>query len=177
MHLVLHTRRLYLREMQPDDATQAYRLNADPEVLRYTGDGPFADEEEARRFLEQYDHYRRYGFGRWAVCRQEDDAFLGWCGLKYSEKEAEHDIGFRFFREYWGQGYATEAARACITLGFETFQLTEIVGRAMQENTASVKVLEKIGLKFSNVYREDGREWLRYVVREEEWERFQEVPQ
>lgn len=169
MPFLLRTPRLYLREMQPDDAPQALLLNADPEVLRYTGDAPFADEAAARRFLEQYDHYRRYGFGRWAVCRQEDDAFLGWCGLKYTEDAAEHDIGFRFFRQYWGQGYASEAARACISLGFEAFQLTEIVGRAMQENTASVKVLEKIGLKFSNAYRDHGREWLRYVVRAEEW--------
>lgn len=170
MSFHLHTARLYLREMNPGDAPHAYRLNADPKVLRFTGDKPFADEAEARRFLEQYDHYRRYGFGRWAVCRQEDDAFLGWCGLKYTEVADEYDIGFRFFREYWGQGYATEAARACIALGFEAFQLPEIVGRAMRENTASVKVLEKIGLKFSSACREGGLVWLRYVVRAEEWE-------
>jgi RimJ/RimL family protein N-acetyltransferase len=139
--------RLYLRQLTPQDAENFYRLNLDHHVMRYTGDVPFSTVEAAQTFLAHYDQYKKYGYGRWAVIRQSDDAFLGWCRLKYAPELEETDIGFRFFREFWNQGYATEAANLCLKLGFEQFGLKRIVGRAMSENVASIKVLEKIGLK------------------------------
>lgn len=152
--MFLHeTERLLLREMTPDDAEQAYLLNLDPEVVQYTGDVAFESVGEARRFLEQYDHYRRYGFGRWAVIRKEDASFLGWCGLKYTAELDEYDIGFRFMKRFWNQGYATEAAKACLELGFRRFEMEIIVGRAMKENAASIQVLRKIGLMFHSDYQ------------------------
>jgi ribosomal-protein-alanine N-acetyltransferase len=156
------TERLVLREISPDDAEQAYLLNLDPEVIRYTGDAPFESVEAARRFLEQYDHYRRYGFGRWGVIRKSDGAFLGWCGLKYSPEHDEYDIGFRFFKTHWNQGYATEAATACLALGFGRFAMPRIVGRAMAANTASIRVLEKIGLNYASRYLSEGQSWMLY---------------
>lgn len=146
--MVLETKRLYLREMNPKDAESFYLLNLDPDVVRYTGDEPFENIEEARQFLENYDQYKRYGFGRWAVIRKEDDAFLGWCGLKYTRELDEVDVGFRFFKKYWNKGYATESARACVDWGMDQLDVHEIIGRAMKENTASIRVLEKIGLTY-----------------------------
>lgn len=148
MEWILETERLLLREITPEDAEIAYRLNLDPEVIRYTGDGPFASTEDARDFLQKYDHYRKYGFGRWAVIRKSDGEFLGWCGLKYSADTDEYDIGFRFFKKYWGQGYATEAAKACLEKGFKELGMKVIIGRAMKANRASIRVLEKIGLQY-----------------------------
>ena len=81
-HYILETPRLGLREITTADAEQAYLLNLDPEVIKYTGDEPFSSIEAARAFLEKYDHYKKYGFGRWAVIRKEDRSLLGWCGLK-----------------------------------------------------------------------------------------------
>jgi [ribosomal protein S5]-alanine N-acetyltransferase len=95
---IAETTRLYLREMTAADAENAYLLNLDPDVIRYTGDDPFESIEAARTFLEQYDHYQKYGFGRWAVIRKTDDAFLGWCGLKYTKDLDEYDLGFRFLK-------------------------------------------------------------------------------
>lgn len=124
-----------------------YRLNADPEVIRYTGDPPFDSVEAAQDFINSYDHYQKYGMGRWTVLRKDTGTYLGWCGLK--QHDAGYvDIGFRFFRAEWGKGYATEAARACLTYGFEELGLNEIVGRAAVENVASVRVLEKLGMEF-----------------------------
>lgn len=145
---ILQTPRLILRELTPADAENFYTLNADPEVIRYTGDDPFENVEAARKFLENYSHYEDYGFGRWAVIRKDDGAFLGWCGLKYSPDSDKHDIGFRFFRAHWGQGYANEAAQACLDYGFETLGMKTILGRAMKANAASIKVLEKIGMSY-----------------------------
>ncbi len=158
------TERLVLREITPDDAEQAYLLNLDPEVVQYTGDDPFESVEAARRFLEQYDHYRRYGFGRWGVIRKSDGAFLGWCGLKYNPELDEYDVGFRFFKTHWNQGYATEAASACLEVGFGHFAMPRIVGRAMEANTASIRVLEKIGLQYVGPYLSEGKKWGLYAA-------------
>lgn len=144
----LETPRLILREWTQNDAEPMYRLNLDPEVIQYTGDVPFTSIEEAALFLAQHDNYIKYGFGRWAVVHKETNQFLGWCGLKYIEELNETDIGFRFFKSQWNKGYATEAASACIHYGFEKLNLQEIIGRAVKANTASIRVLEKIGMTF-----------------------------
>ncbi len=161
--IITKTSRLYLREFMPDDAPHFFALNNDPEVIRYTGDAPFANEAAARAFLEAYDAYARHGMGRWAVIRKEDEAYLGWCGLKYSPDLDEVDIGFRFFRKYWGRGYATEAAQACLAYGLETLGLKEIVGRAMKANHASMRVLEKLGMQFWKEIDFDGEEGVKTV--------------
>lgn len=148
MNKILETSRCYLREMTVNDATDFFHLNEDKEVIKYTGDTPFSNIEAAENFLKNYDQYRNYGLGRWAVIDKKSNEFLGWCGLKYSPDTEEIDIGFRFFRKYWNQGYATETAKACLDYGFSHLQIPKIVGRAMEANTASVKVLEKIGMKF-----------------------------
>lgn len=145
--VVLETNRLVLREFELTDAKDCYFLNADPEVMKYTGDSAFASVPAAENFLKAYDHYQKHGFGRWAVILKSDQQFLGWCGLKRHE-DLMVDLGFRFFRNQWGNGYATEASMACLNYGFNHLNLQKIIGRASQENKASIRVLEKIGMRF-----------------------------
>lgn len=159
---ILETSRLQLREITVEDAETMYALNADPEVIKYTGDDAFKDIDAARDFLQKYESYRRYGFGRWAVERKQDGKVLGWCGLKFDVEKQEHDIGFRFFRAYWGMGFATEAAAACITHGFAQHAMPFIVGRAMAANAASIRVLEKSGMQFSR-QESDEHLWQVYI--------------
>ncbi|MFK7749933.1 MAG: GNAT family N-acetyltransferase [Kordia sp.] len=156
MKKILETKRCYLRELTIDDATSFYRLNLDEEVLQYTGDIAFESINHAKTFLENYDQYEKYGVGRWAVIHKETNEFLGWCGLKPTTTAYEYDIGFRFFKKYWNQGYATETAKACIEYGFNTLQIGRIIGRAMKANIASVKVLEKIDLGYERDFDFDG---------------------
>jgi len=146
--MIAETNRLYLREMTPDDAQSAYELNLDPEVVQYTGDVAFESIEAARTFLINYDHYKKYGFGRWAVIQKLNNEFLGWCGLKFHEDTNEFDLGYRFFKKYWGKGFATEASIVCLELGFKKFNMPEIYAHAMKANPASVKVMEKVGMHF-----------------------------
>lgn len=160
---ILETPRLYLREMTPEDAEVAYILNLDPDVLRYTGDDPFENIEEAKTFLENYASYRTYGFGRWGVILKETGEYLGWCGLKYTPELDEFDIGYRLMKKFWGKGYATEAAEACLEFGFTQLNMKTIVGRAMPANVASVRVLEKIGLSYLENRFTDGTEEVIYV--------------
>jgi RimJ/RimL family protein N-acetyltransferase len=159
---ILETGRLYLRQIVPKDAETVYMLNLDQEVIRYTGDRPFTDIDTAGKFLVNYDHYKKYGFGRWAVINKQDNVFLGWCGLKYSANTNDHDIGFRFFRKYWNKGYATESANACIEYGFGKLGLPFIVGRALKANVASIRVLEKIGLTYLSDFDFEGHDGVIY---------------
>ncbi|RZK04220.1 MAG: N-acetyltransferase, partial [Flavobacterium sp.] len=134
------------------DAEQFYQLNLNPNVIKYTGNSAFKNVEEALQFLENYQDYKQNGYGRWAVIDKSTDEFLGWCGLKYDKELDETDIGFRFFEHHWNKGYATESAKSCIIYGFENLQLETIIGRAMQGNIASIKVLEKIGLRYKKEF-------------------------
>jgi RimJ/RimL family protein N-acetyltransferase len=145
--IILDTERLVLREFEERDAQNLFDLNADSDVIRYTGDPPFSSVLDARKFIRNYDQYERYGYGRWAVLLKPEEKFIGWCGLKMNEIH-EVDIGYRFFKKFWNLGFATEAATACLKYGFEHLQLGSIIGRSAKENHASIRVLEKIGLRY-----------------------------
>lgn len=169
--ILIVTERTILRELTPDDAADFYRLNQDPEVLRYTGDLPFQHQDAARAFLEDYDQYQKFGVGRLAVIHKLDNQFMGWCGLKYSPDIDEYDIGFRFFRKYWYKDYATETARSCIDCGFGILQLKNITGRAMNNNKASIRVLEKLGMSLKKSFDFDGQSGVIYQISKDEWQR------
>jgi [ribosomal protein S5]-alanine N-acetyltransferase len=83
MTLALESRRMTLHRFSDADAAGFYELNADPEVLRYTGDRPFASVAGAEAFIRSYDAYERYGYGRWSVYLRETGEYMGFCGLSY----------------------------------------------------------------------------------------------
>ena len=147
MKIITETDRLILRELHVHDAQSFYELNLDPEVMKYTGDHAFDSVDEAQNFLSNYAEYQKNNFGRWAVIQKESKQFIGWCGLKKNEQNLI-DIGFRFFKQEWGKGYATEAAKATLDHGFHILNINEIIGRAATANKASIRVLEKIGMQF-----------------------------
>lgn len=146
---VLETERLLLCEFLLTDAQLLIDLNSDEEVTRYTGDGPVQDLAEAERILSEiiFPQYKNQ-LGRWAVFLKDDNQFIGWCGLKYLADENEVDLGYRYFKRFWNKGYATEAAKAVMEYGLQTKQLNCIVGRAAKENTASIRVLKKVGMDY-----------------------------
>jgi [ribosomal protein S5]-alanine N-acetyltransferase len=175
MKYILETDRCRMREMQPEDGPVFYELNLDPDVIRYTGDGPFESKEAATQFLKNYDAYKKYGMGRWVVESKEDHSILGWCGLKYLPEDREVDIGYRFFKKYWGQGFATETAKRCIKHGFEDLELTRIIGRSAVANLASLRVLEKCGLKFDKFTDDFGEESVQHVISKAEYLAFKKI--
>ena len=149
MNIIIETDRLLLRTFTINDAILVYELNRDPEVTRFTGD-PIRDPEHAKSVLEKtiLPQYALYNHGRWAVNLKPGLEFIGWCGLKTRPERNEIDLGFRFLRNSWGHGYATEAAFACLKYGFEKLGLARIVGRAMPDNLGSLRVLEKCGMSY-----------------------------
>lgn len=149
MNIIIETERLLLRTFTVDDAPLIYELNLSPDVTRYTGD-PVKDLHHAQLILEQIilPQYALYNHGRWAVHIKPDMEFIGWCGLKNRPERNEIDLGYRFMKNAWGKGYATEAAFACLRYGFEKLNMQRIVGRAMPQNVASLRVLEKCGMQY-----------------------------
>jgi RimJ/RimL family protein N-acetyltransferase len=147
MNVIIETDRLLLRTFTAEDAPLIYNLNLDPEVIRYTLD-PIPDIDHAKQVLEKtiLPQYALYNHGRWAVHTKPGLEFIGWCGLKTRPERNEIDLGYRFIKSAWSNGYATEAAYGCIRYGFEKLHLQRIVGRALPGNPASIRVLEKCGM-------------------------------
>jgi len=147
MNWKLETERLFLREFIISDAQHMFALNSVPEQIEYTGDIAFDSEKEARNFLEEYKDYSLNGFGRWACISKEANEWIGWCGLK-KHKDGAVDLGYRFFKQFWGKGFATESAKACLQYGFEVLHLERIIARTDKRNLASIRVIEKIGMHY-----------------------------
>jgi RimJ/RimL family protein N-acetyltransferase len=158
------TDRLMLRPFQKEDAVGFFQMNNDPLVLQYTGDVPFADVPAAEAFISGYQHYETYGYGRWTVVDRTTGEYLGFCGLKYHPEMGDVDLGFRFIREYWGKGYATEAASACLEYAFNALEIPCVIGRAQAGNLASIRVLEKIGMQFVKTFDFEGIPGVLYQV-------------
>lgn len=178
--IIIETDRLYLREFISDDAIHFFKMNADPDVIQYTGDLPFDNLKSAQEFITNYDAYTKTGIGRWAVIRKSDQEFLGWCGLKYHTKERVVDIGYRFYKCYWGQGYATESAIATISYAFNTLKYPFLVAHAHIDNQASHSVIKKCHMHYvkdfdydglpAKLYRLDNPSYeLRNITSEETW--------
>jgi ribosomal-protein-alanine N-acetyltransferase len=166
---LIETERMYLREWNKSDAKALFQLNNDPDVLRYTGDEPFASIAEAGEFIDKYPDYKKNGYGRWAMVLKSDHSFIGWCGLKLITSIDEVDVGYRLQKQNWNKGFATEASIACLKFGFEILKLPRIIGRAMKLNTASIRVLEKSGLSFEKEVVFEEHEGCCYAARRRDW--------
>jgi ribosomal-protein-alanine N-acetyltransferase len=156
MHIVLETPRLILRRFTEADAPLILQLNSNPDVVKYVHERVLQTEEEARNIivniiLPQYER----NLGRWAMHTRTDNEFIGWCGLKYLPKSEETDLGYRLSIDAWGKGYATEAAIHTLDYGLNTLKIPLITGKAHVENIASLRILEKIGMKFIREEVED----------------------
>lgn len=144
MNTIFTSERLLFRLFTTQDATFIHEMNHDPKVLRYLHEAPSTIERAQQRLENSIlPHYQQYGYGRWAVHLKQDETFIGWCGLKFRPERNETDLGYRFIQKYWGNGYATEAAKACIDFAFTHLSLTRITATAHIENIASLEVLKK----------------------------------
>ena len=145
----LTTERLLLRGWRASDREPFAAMNADPEVMRHFPG--VLDRAESDALVDRIgDHWRREGVGLWAVERNEDGRLLGFTGLSRMVFEAPFtpaiEVGWRLAREAWGQGYATEAARASLEYGFRELGLEEIVSFTVPANTRSRAVMERLGM-------------------------------
>ena len=150
MAVILETNRLILRTWTLDDADAAFMLWGDPEVMRFVGSStPHQNLNETHRWLQWAIAYQEeYGFCRWALVEKATGKIIGSCGFLSLDDGSEIDLGYYLAPPFWGQGYGTEIAEACLRYGFEKLMLREIVATVDHRHSASQRVLEKIGFIF-----------------------------
>jgi len=158
-NLLIETERLIIRPFTMADLEATYAMNLDPEISKYTGDGGVVSKAEIERRIAEniLGDYEKYGFGRLAVELKGEAKFIGFTGLKYLDDLNEVDLGFRFLKEYWGKGIATESGRACVELGFNTLDLERIMALVLPANSGSIRVLEKLNFAFEKEIVEEGQ--------------------
>lgn len=147
-------------------------IYSDPDVTRFLPGGKPRPIERTQAVLEfSVQHGEQHGFTLWALLRKHDNQFLGHCGLVYLQDTPEVEIAYAIGKDFWGQGYTTQAAHASLRYGFETARLEQIVALADPDNLASQWVMTKIGMKhqgLTNQYYNADLEL--YTLRREEFE-------
>ena len=152
---VLETDRLMLRKLCVEDAAFILQLVNEPAFLRFIGDKGVRTLDDARDYILQgpVDSYERLGFGLYLVELKESGTAIGTCGLIKREVLEHVDIGYAYLPEFWGKGYAFEAAAAVMEFGKSAYGLERIVAVVSSDNYGSIRVLEKLGLRYERMVR------------------------
>jgi [ribosomal protein S5]-alanine N-acetyltransferase len=165
---ILETSRLILREFVPNDAEALARVLGDAETMRFY---PMAfDRAAVESWIERNrQRYARDGHGLWAMILRESGDLIGDCGLTVQRIDGadEIEIGYHVQRDLWGQGLATEAARACRDYGFAQLPVERLISIIRPENLASRRVAEKIGMTVWKNATYAGLPHLVYVIQPE----------
>ena len=140
----LETERLILRGWRESDLDAYAAMTSDPEVMRFIG-GVLHRNDAWRSIAAIIGHWAMRGFGFWAVERKSDSALIGRIGVWRPEGWPGTEVGWTLARPYWGQGYATEAARASLDFGFKTLSVPKLISLIDPENQASQNVAQRLG--------------------------------
>lgn len=147
---IVATPRLYVRPFTLDDAQAVNeRLDSDPRQMQFTGSVKTLDEtrEALRRQIAWTENHAR-GCGKWAVVSKHDDTIVGWVALvPLPGRPDDIEVGYIVSPLFWGQGYATEAARGVVNYGFDWLGLPAVYSMVHPENTSSVRVTQKLGME------------------------------
>ena len=157
------TERLVLDKWRSSDWTDFRPIATDVQVMRYiTGGVPWSNEQ-IRAFVDrQIKQYSERNFCRWKLLRKPKLELIGFCGVGFWRTAPDPEIGWWLAREWWGQGLATEAARAALRHAFEQAGLERIISIARPENTASIRIMEKLGMTFECEFSHENLRLVRY---------------
>jgi ribosomal-protein-alanine N-acetyltransferase len=153
----LETARLLLRELTADDVPALFALFADPLVTRYLGIEPFRQPEEAIWLVNMARELFQSRQGvRWAIApREHADQLIGTCGYNdWQQQDNCAELGYELARAYWRQGLMHEALAACLRFGFEMMRLNRVEAEVTVENTASARLLLRLGFQQEGVLRQ-----------------------
>ncbi len=142
---------LIYRAPEPDDLDRLFAIYSDPRTQLFNPSGPMTDEAQAAGMLEGWiEHWESHGYGWWAIARKDAPEHIigfGGIGLHDFMGEQRINLGYRFAVEAWGKGFATEMGRAALAFGFSSLNLGDVYGYVRPTHAASIRVLEKIGMK------------------------------
>lgn len=147
--VLLETERLYLRELIPSDRDDLAAVLCDPLSMVYYP-APFTLRQVEDWIDWNIENYQKYHHGLWAVILKEDNVFIGDCGITMQDIDGEllPELGYHINRKYCGNGYATEAAAACMKYAFNTLDYQSLFTYTKHDNIPSRRVAEKIGMTF-----------------------------
>jgi [ribosomal protein S5]-alanine N-acetyltransferase len=131
----------------------------DPEVMRFSGGGARSPAGTLERVRGLIEHQQRHGFSKWGVEERASGDLVGDCGIQLLEGGPDVELGFHLRPSVWGRGYATEAARACLDAAFTSLGLDQVIAIVAPGNAASVRVLEKLGMRAAGEREALGRTW------------------
>ncbi|GJM36477.1 MAG: GNAT family acetyltransferase [Saprospiraceae bacterium] len=144
----LESDRLRLRMPQPDDLDHIYLLGSNPKVMKYINGGKPLSREEAKENLDKRISLSKDVLGYWITEEREYGQVIGWMALKALDETQEIELGYRFLEEAWGQGYATEGGFRLLDYAFKQLNLKRVVAVARVANKASIRVMEKLGMRY-----------------------------
>lgn len=157
------TDRLRFRGWWNDDFDPFHAICSNSRVMKHVGDGEVWQSERTHQFIQSAnENLWDYGYCQRALIHKADDKLIGYCGFVKTETDPE--IGWRLAPDYWGQGLATEAARAALKYGFVVLNFNRVTATVQSENTASVRVIEKLGMTLERRFDRDGRGVMVYAV-------------
>ena len=150
--LRLETPRLVLRMMKYPDIEDLSKIFGDPVVMDSFGVPPFTREQMTAWLQRNLDHQDQHGYGLFSVILKSEKQLIGNCGLEHMELSGNPavELGYDFRSDYWGQGYATEAAAAVRDFAFDRLQLPDLISLIRVGNEASRRVSEKIGMSLAD---------------------------
>lgn len=153
--IILETQRLILRQLTGDDAEFIFELLNDPSFIQNIGDRNIQTLDDARSYIVNgpVASYVKYGFGLYLMVLKETDESIGTCGLIKRDGLEDVDIGYALLPKFWSKGYAVEAARAVKDYAKNVVGLKRIVAIVDPMNGGSIRVLEKIGLRYEKMVR------------------------
>jgi len=176
--VVLETSRLRFATWMREDWTEFRKLTSDPLVVRYLGSGePWPDERVQEFVARQCESWEKHRFCLWKLLPKDSDALIGICGLQRLPETPGVEIGWWLAPSHWGQGLATEAARQALAYGFEVANLDRIVAIAQAANRDSLRVMDRIGMRFESEAVHKGMRVVIYAVEREQFRSRQEEGQ
>jgi len=151
----LNTERLLVRGFDTNDAEFILELLNQPSFIQFIGDKGVRSVDDARNYITTgpIESYQRHGFGLYLVELKDRKVPIGMCGVLKRESLPDPDLGFAFLPEYWGKGYAFEAASAALDQARDFFKLARILAITNPDNDASIKLLAKLGFQFERVMK------------------------
>ena len=167
---VLQTDRLTLRMLCEADLDGYAEMFADPEVMRYIGDGTTGDRAAAwRNLATMVGHWTLRGYGLWAAEERATGRFVGRLGFWNPEGWPGFEIGWMLRRSCWGRGFATEGARAALYVAFTQLQQPQVISLIHPDNAASIRVAQRLGERLHGQTEIHGKPALIFRITREEW--------
>jgi RimJ/RimL family protein N-acetyltransferase len=166
---MLETERLFLRPMNETDVESVFAMRSDANIMRFIR-APQTERAETESWIKLVSsRWTDEKIGFCSIIEKSSGQFIGWCGLWRLQETGETEVGYAIFKEFWGRGFAVEAAGAFLKYGFENLALEKIVAVASPENANSRRVMEKLGMDYDYTGKFYDRDLVHYTITRDDY--------